>query len=81
MLGLGVIGLRVNFNMTYIVAVAILGAAALVDLQLKLANFRNSSVQLEQWKTIVILSVASAIARYLTSTVSKERAVVEEKLK
>lgn len=75
-----VFGFVFNFNFAYIVSVLIMGAAAAIDLQLKVANIQrgDSSPQLEQWKTSVILTLAAGVARYIIST-SKEAAAEIQK--
>jgi len=77
--GYVVFGFVFNFNFSYILSVAILGAAAAADLQLKVASHQrgDSSPQLEQWKTVVFLTVAGAIAHFLAST-TKEGAAEQK---
>jgi len=75
MAGYLVFGFLFNFTFHYILSMVILSAAAAADLQLKVASIQrgDSSPQLEQWKTVVILTIASVVARFLISA-NKERA-------
>jgi len=74
-----VYGMLVNFTGAYLMSVLILGAAAAVDLQLKVASHQrgDSSPQLEQWKTVVILTIAGAVAHWI-STTTKEGIAAEQ---
>jgi len=78
--GYVIYGFVFNFNFSYILSVAILGAAAVADLQLKLASIQrgDSSPQLEQWKTVVIMSAAGAVAHFLASTTDEQAAAAAE---
>lgn len=70
------IGFAVNLTFQYLLCSVMLGAAAAADLQLKLASFQrgDTSPQLEQWKTVVIMTVAGAITHYMASSTTKEDA-------